>query len=786
MIKNYFKTAWRNIWKHKTLSFINLGGLAIGITAVLLIGLYIQSELSYDKFHSNRQNIYRIGFQLFQQGISTGTSPEFTAPFSAEAKNIFPEVKSYCRLSARHEGYLSFEEKSIKAKAITYTDESFFNFFSFTLKNGNPSSALTKPNSIVLSETLAKKIFGEAEAAGKIISLDGKNNYTVTGVVMDAPGNSSIQYEALASISTLYNNPDFYMDWNGGWQYMHYIQVENKNSVAALEKKFENFLWTNFNEKYASTSKTTAALQPLSKIHLQYSEDSANTRTNLYVFGIIALLILIISCINYINLSVAGASARFKEVGVRKVLGAARLQLVKQFMGETVLATAGSLLIAICITLGVMPLYKELTGKSIDIFTSDIFYIIMLMIALVVIISLAAGGYLAFYLSALNPVKTFKMALPKSGRKKLAKALVVVQFTITAALITAVWIVHIQLNYVKDKPLGFDKEKIVVLPLTGDDVREKALLIKNRFAAISGVSRITALSEVPYDDITQNGFLPEGSKNHLTIHQLDADDDLLNTMNIKLLSGNYFSAQRPSELDGYVINKALADRLGWKEPLNKIISRDGGHKIIGVVDNFHFASLYDKIEPLIITSKPWKSRFGFLAVKYNSENPAMLIAQLQTTWKKNFSSTPFDYWFLDEAFNNLYKSEDRFRQLFFSFSVLSVLLSLAGIFGLVLLNIQQKTKEIGIRKVLGAGITDIIKLTAKNLIILILAASVIAVPAAWYYSGSWLQNFAYRVELRWWMFALPGVVVTLFALIIISLQTGRAAAANPVKSLRTE
>ena len=300
------------------------------------------------------------------------------------------------------------------------------------------------------------------------------------------------------------------------------------------------------------------------------------------------------------------------------------------------------------------------------------------------------------------------------------------------------------------------------------------------------VTSVSAMSEIPYNDIAQNGFLPEGKKDYMMFHQLDADQDLLKTMGIELQSGNYFSNQSASNDNDCIINQALADKLGWKEPLNKKITRGRDYRVIGLVKNFHFASMHDRIEPLIITNKPWLNRYGFLAIKYNADNPSPLINQLQHLWKQNAAGAPFDYWFLDEAYNDLYKSEAKFRQLFFCFSMLSILLSLAGVFGLVLLNIQQKTKEIGIRKVLGAGIPDIIKMTASNFMVLIALASVIAIPAAWYYAGNWLQNFAYRIELHWWIFALSGVVVLLFAIIIISIQTAKAAMTNPVNSLRAE
>jgi len=788
MIKNYFITAWRNLWKHKVVSVINIAGLAIGIAAVLLINVYIQSETSYDHFHKNIDSIYRVGFFTSLQDKLKGTSPDFTAPFSVDARDQFPEIQSFCRISRSHEVWILYGDKSIKTTDLKFTDESFFNLFTFNLLSGNPLTALQNPNSIVLSKKLARKIFGNIEPVGKTILVDGKINYLVTGVSDNPPFNSTIQYEAMASISTLYHDVNYFMGWNGGWQYTHYLRLKDNDAAVNLEEKFKDFLWVNFNQKFSGSAseKLNACLQPMSKIHLYHDYNSDNTRINIYVFSIIALLILIISCINYINLSFAHASSRFKEVAVRKVLGAIRMQLIKQFMGETFLISFLALLLAFCLAILLFPVYQSISGRDMIISTREFAFIGFFVLMLMIFISLAAGGYLTFYLSSLSSVNTFKMKLPKPARVKLGNVLIVVQFAIATALVSAVFVVQLQLHYVKNKPLGFDKENIIVLSLTGNEVREKAWLLKQQIIGLSEVTSVSAMSEVPYDDIAQNGFLPEGRKDYLTIHQLDADEDLLRTMNINLVSGNYFSVQNKSEADGYLINQALADKLGWKDPLGKSISRNGVHQVIGVVGNFHFASMHDQISPLIITNKPWLDQYEFLVIKYNTANPSLLVRKLDDLWKKNVSAAPFDYWFLDSAFDSLYRSEEKYQLLFFCFSILSIVLSLAGVFGLVLLNIQYKTKEMGLRKVLGAGLADIIWLTVKKFLNLIVLASFIAFPAAWYYSETWLQNFAYRIQLQWWMFAVPGMVVLLIAFVVISLQTLKTALASPVKSLRTE
>jgi len=787
MVYNYLKIAWRNIAKHKIFSLINIGGLAIGIAAVIMIFLYIQTELSYDNFHEHQSNIYRVGFSA--AGEQSGqASAAFTAPFSIDAQKLFPEIASSCRVSENHESWFSYGDKRIKTATLKYADASLFQFFSFTLLSGNVMGALKDPYTIVLSKNIAEKLFGNTDAVGKMITVDGSKNYMVTAVSENVPDHSTIQFEAVASITTLYQDNAYHMDWNGGWQYQHYLLLQPHTQIAGLEAKFKNFMWHNFNEKFAGTNSKqwlVASLQPLAKIHLWYSDDAVNTRTNIYVFSLIALLVLLISCINYINLSIAGASSRFKEIGVRKVLGAFQKQLIKQFMSETGLVTLLALLLAGIITVALFPIYQNILGRAITLDASQLTVICIFGCLLLVLINLVAGGYLSFYLSALKPVNIFKMQLPASGKQRLSNILIVLQFAISVALIAAVFMVQLQMRYVKSRPSGFDKEHIIVLTLTGKEVQQKSELLKQQIEKLAGVTSVSAMSEVPYNDITRNGFLPEGRKDYLTIHQLDADPDLLRTLNIGLKSGQYFSSDHPSGKEGYIINQALADELGWQDPIGKSISRDGVHKVIGVVQDFHFASLHDKIGPLIITNKPYMDLYGFLVVKYGNTDPVPLMEQLHAIWKDNVSA-PFDYWFLDTAFNTLYQSEQRFQQLFLYFSLLSVILSLAGVFGMVLLTIQQKTKEIGIRKVLGAGVTDILALTAKKYVYLILVAFAIAVPAAWMYINNWLQSFAYRITVQWWMFVLPALVVLVFAFLVMAIQTMQALMANPVKSLRRE
>ena len=788
MFKSYLKTAWRNLLRNKLFSFINLIGLSVGIAAVLLIGIYIQNELSYDNFHKNKDSLYRVGFEFFNKGKSLGTGPMFTPPFGPDAQNEFQEIQSFCRISENHEAFMVKGENKIKSSDICFADSTFFKLFSFKLLSGNPAGVLKQPYSIVLTKLLAGKLFGKENAIGRTVRLDGKDDYLVTGVAEAPPANSQISYEALLSFSTLYKDTAKYsMDWNGGEQYITYLKLIDPANAASLEKKFPAFLWKNINNIFEKRGmKITASLQPLKDVHLKYDGDSDNSRTNLYVFGVVAILILIISCVNYVNLTTAQASSRFREIGVRKFLGALRKQLIGQFLGESLLMTSFAFILSILIVDAITPLYGQILGRPLMLSTNGIFFLVLLALSLILIIGVGAGSYLAFYLSSLNVQKTLKASAAKSKHSSFRKGLIIAQFAITTALMTCTLIVNLQLHYTKNKSLGFDKDHIIALPLTGDKTKEAAFVLKQQIERFADVETVSAVSEIPHDGIPNNGFVPEGDTKAMIIHQLDGDDDLLKTFHFSMIAGNYFSGERPTDSDGYIINETLAKTLGWGDPIGKTISRNGTHKVVGVVKDFIFSSLHNKIGPLIITNHPWQNRFDYLAIHYKSNSPASLLQQIENVFKNIVADVPFDYWFLDEAYDNLYKNEKRFQQIFFYFSILSILLSLAGIFGLVTLTIQQRTKEIGIRKVLGAGIIDIVKLTTKSYLIFIFVASVVAIPFAWYYMNSWLQDFAYRIHLSWWMFVLAGTVTLMIALITVSIQTIKAAKGNPVKSLRTE
>lgn len=787
MLRNYLKSAWRNLRKSPLLACINIGGLSIGIAAVLMIGLYIYGETGYDQFHQNKSSIYRVGYKFLQSGKLIGEGPEFTPPFAPDAQRELPGIKAFTRVSSPRTAYISYQDKAFKLEGVRYADSTFFSVFSFRLLQGSPASVLSAPHTIVLASETATKLFGNENPVGKQVMLDNQTAYTVTGVAQPAPVNSHISYQALASFSTLYSEPGNYMDWNGGEQYTAYLQLSDADGASQLEKAFPAFLWKHINKQYATRAiKVEASLEPLTDIHLHYSENAGTLRTNLYVFSIVALLILVISCVNYINLTTAQAATRFKEIGVRKVLGAVRGQLVKQFLTETMLATTASFCIAAVLVILLAPVFREAAGKPLPPLTISMLPVLLGLFLVVIFIGAVAGSYVSYYLSSFGISSIFKAVMPKSSQSRFKKGLIVVQYAVAIGLVACTAAVAMQLRYSKQMNMGFDREQVLVLPLTGKNVQDGYAVIQQQLLQSNMVQQVSAVSEIPYNGITNNGFVPEGDTKALIIHELDADEHLLETFHIRMAAGSFFSASQPSLANGFVINEALAKTLGWPNPIGKTISRDGVHPIIGVVSDFHFASLHDRIGPLIITNKPDGGRYSYLAVRYSGSDAAGLVASVQASWKRIFGAAPFDYWFLDDAFNTVYKSEEQFRQVFMYFAALSVALSVAGVFGLVALTVKQRVKEFGIRKVLGACTADIIVITVKEFAVLVVLAAVIITPAAWYYIHGWLQNFAYHIQVSPWLFAGCSLAVFIVTVCVTSLQAVKTARANPVKSLRTE
>ena len=793
MFKNYFKIAFRNLWRHKTFSFINILGLTVGLTACFLIFLFVSFEMSYDSFHSKSDRIYRLVTDLKTPSDDMHI-PVTAWAFAPKIKSELPEVEAFTRVSDGSflvkRGNLKFQEDK-----MLFADSSLFNVFDFKLIQGNPQTVLKDPFSIVLSETAANKYFGKEDPIGKILLFSSDNTpATVTGIMKDIPENSQIQTNFLVSMSTFTQNIRKGVDasW-GNFGAITYLLLKQGTSASALEKKFPGFL-NNWIGKDMDKEQMhyTFFLEPLRDVYLYSTRNGATSGNikNVYIFSLIAIFILLIACFNFVNLTTARASERAKEVGVRKVAGATKNQLAGQFIGESVLLCLIAFLLSLGFSALFLPLFNQLSGKIIspDIFSD--FGNIGILLLLSVGIGLVAGSYPALVLSSFKPIVVLKGRFT-TGMKGvlLRKGLVVAQFTISIALIIGTIIVYSQMQFMRNQDLGFNKDQMMILTISGDPAREA---FKQSLTSLPDVKSVSLSSSAPslgnnaaYSEVeNKNGDLQVG-----TLALYDVDVDFIPQYKMKLIAGRNFSKNFPSDTSqSMIINEATVKMFGYSSA-DQIIGkrfkqwgREG--KIIGVVKNFHFNSLQESIEPL---SMRMENRSQDLVnINIASANMPKTIAVIESKWKEMIPGRPFSYQFLDEAFNKQYVNEDRFGKLFFNFSILAILISCLGLLGLSSYSTLQRTKEIGVRKILGASVSNITTLLSKEFVKLVLIALVIASPIAYWGMHTWLQSFAYRINIHWWVFMVAGLIALFIALFTVSFQAIKAAIANPVKSLRTE
>jgi len=788
MFKSYFWMAFRNLNKHRGYTLINIFGLALGLSAVILILLYLQFEFTFDRFHAHADHIYRIGIRHLQEGNIEGDTHVFTPPIGPDMRNEMPEVEDFVRMSTLRPAYLEVDGKAYKETGLCYASAGLFDVFSFELTAGDSRRALEAPFSLVLSERAAGRIFGARDPVGESVQIGPDNLYQVTGVVKNPPDNSSIQFEVLISFSTLYALPGLHLDWNGGNQYITYIKLHENASPASVESKFPDFMWKHINEMIAQYGwKNEAYLQPLKDIHFHYDAGSRTALANFYTFSAIAAFILLIACINFVNLTTARAARRAKEVGMRKVIGAHRGNLIRQFLGESVVLTFFAFLLGVGLAYVLTPTYNQLLDKQLNPIELLNPLSAAGLLGLILVVGVASGIHPAVYLSAFQPVKTLKGRISSGrGNKKFRNVLVVFQFVISVTLIICTLLIRDQRQYMKQVELGYDKDNMLVLPLADRQLRNLTEEIRSELLSVPGVMQAAASSAVPYAGFTSNGYIPEGFSQSIMIHALDIDLHFLETYDIDVVQGRNFSRDFATDKEAYLINQTLAKQLGWDDPLGKTIARSGEWKVIGVVRDFQFATLHDRIEPLLITCNPWGNRFYYLSVKINTPDIPRTLASIETVIKKFSPVIPFEYFFLDDAFDRQYKNEERFEKIFRYFSFLAVIIALLGLFSLSAYSAQQKAKEIGIRKVLGATIPSILGMFSKEMLILISAANVLAAPVAIYVINRWLEYYAYRMTIGAGAFVLAFFGSLTAAFTTISYQSLRAAFKKPVEELRAE
>ena len=781
---NFLKTAIRYLTRDQAFSYINIFGLAAGLTAVLCIVVFAVRETNYDRFHRNGDRIYRVSFVVSGSGMEQESYVN-TPPAGPAMKAEIPEVEEYARMSTPRSFSVLCNDQPAKLNDVCYADTTFFDMFTFPLVRGNSQTALTAPFSVVLTEESAYRLFGDQDPVGQVLRMD-MNDFTVTGIVKAPPVNSHIEFDALASFSTLYRMPNVYLDWNGGNQYITYLRLHETAGIETVEAKMQNIIWENLGKYYAEGGwKISGNLQPLYDLHLYHDMESGFLRMSLIVFLPLAFIILAIACINFVNLTTARSMRRVKEACMRMVLGSGRFGLVKQFLGESLLIALAAFAASLILFWMVQPLFEQQLGALPD--TRLMAAAIVAVFVFSVITGIIAGIYPAVRLSSLNLADAAKGGgKVKRSKSRLQNKLIVMQFASSVFLIICTIAASRQLSLIQNMDLGFNKDGVFVMSLNGKAAADRAEVLKQRLQNLPEVSAVSATSAAPYGGFTSNGYLPEGMENIVMIHVVDVDENFLETYNIKLQQGRFFSGGEQDKYF-YVVNESLAKTFGWNdEVLGKTIERNGKHEIIGVVNDFNYAPLFSKVEPLIITNDPWQGRFGLVSVKYRAAEVPAMVSKIENIWREVNPDLPFEYHFFDELYDSQYKAVTGIRALFAVFSLVAVILAVLGVLSLMAYATEQRKKEIGIRKVLGASVGEILVMLLRQTGVQLLIANLLAAPAAWWVVQMGLNTFAYRISVGPFIFIFAFVLSMLAALLAVGFQALKAATANPVKALKSE
>jgi len=790
MIKNYIVIAVRNLLRNPVYALINIFGLSIGITCGLLILIFIKNEISYDRFQEKKKDLYRMVFEWANPNGSD-ISPQMTAPVAPDMMEEFPEVKAATRITGYRDGYFSYQNKSYKTANVIYADSLFFEMFSFKLISGDPQTILKEPYTVVLDEKTAQNIFGNEDPIGKIVRWNNKDDLMIKGIVKSPPANSHLQFSSLISFSSLYQDKRIYMDWNGGVQYYHYLELMPGTSVKMIESKLPEFMSRHLNNILEGSGwSVNASLQPVTDIHLKSNytgEIGPNgTLSSIYIYSAIAIFILLIACINFMNLTTAKSTSRAREIGMRKVLGAEKESLIGQFLGESVIMTLLGFIIALIMIEILLPVFNSMVNRDLDLYKASNLDLIIAIPLFVIITGFIAGSYPAFVMSSFVPSKVLKGIIAgKKGASGFRNILVLFQFAISLILIICTIVIYSQLGYIKSKDVGYNKVNIMVLRFTSENFKSKYLILKDELKSIPGVIISSATSEIPGTGFTSNGYRPEGFDRFIMFNAVDVDYDYIETMGLQVIRGRAFSPEFPSDKDTYMVNETLARELNWADPEGKTIERGGAHTVIGMVKDFHFASLHEEIGPLIFTMTPYLG-YDYLLVRFRTDNLDALINSIRKTWEKIDQNEPFEYTFLDDVFNEMYGSEQKLGSMLLYIAILAIIIACMGLFGLALYSTEQSTKEIGLRKVFGSTITRVVLLLTGKFTRWVLLANLLAWPVAYIIIRKYMQMYAYRIDLPVWVFFATALGAYLIALVTISVQSVKAGTTNPAKTLRYE
>jgi putative ABC transport system permease protein len=800
MYKNYLVIAFRNLIRQKFYSIINISGLAIGFAAFILIVIHVIHEFSFDKFHLKADNIYRVCINGKISGDIFNVA--VCAPPTGEAMvREMPEVLKSVRIQKMSQAvFFSSEDERFYEEGMIFADSTFFDVFTFEMIQGNPETALDEPNSIVLTEKIAKKHFPDKDPIGETIKLNDKESFIITGILKDVPGDSHFTFSMVSTYSAFkrINGIENSEDW-GSLNVHTYVLLAPGTDPKLVEARFPEFLKKNMGELSEMESiKFEPYLQPLTIIHLHsnlMAEIGPNSDINyVYAFLAVAVFVLLIACINFMNLSTARSMKRAKEVGLRKVVGADRQKLIVQFIGESLILSFIGLIFGLILVEIALPTFNRMLDKEYSLSLFEHGYELVFLIGLTIIVGMIAGSYPALYLSAFEPIKVLKRTMgSKLKKSSIRNILVVVQFSISVFLIICTGFIYSQLSYIRNKKLGFEKENLVVIPLRGDRMTDNAKSIKGELQNMSCVANVAMSQFVPGSDMNGTGYIPEGAdeKAPWIIFTNIVDYDFVKTMGMEIVMGRDFSREYATDSNAILINETLLKKLGWEDPLNKKIT--GFHydsifelHIIGVVKDFHFRSMHEAIEPALMYIGPQNN--NNLTVRLHPENISENIEAIRQKWEATESSFPFDYYLLDKNLDDLYKAESRIGEIFMAFTFIAIFIACLGLFGLASYNAEQRTREIGIRKALGSSVEQIVIMMSKQFTIWIVLANIIAWPLAYYFIDRWLGNFAYSIRImdNWYIFVVSGAATLLIAIFTVLYQALKAAMTDPVYAIKYE